>query len=143
MQQVRLVSAGTGCSPPSTVALTTSVLYIGQAAGSAVGGVLFARERLHMMGFVAIGFVLSALILFVIIAPGRRRAAPASTRAADGVTRPRFHASKVLGKRRGRAPGSAGIGDQRDLKEMRIILALVAVLYLATAFAQAKPALMV
>ena len=73
MQQVRLVAA----APPlasATVALNTSVLYIGQAVGSAVGGMLFAREFLHALGFVAAGFVVLALIL-VIASRGRSIAA--------------------------------------------------------------------
>lgn len=65
MQQVRLVAAAPPLAP-ATVALNTSVLYIGQAIGSAVGGLLFARELLHSIGFVAIGFVVLALILVVL-----------------------------------------------------------------------------
>ncbi|WP_038950526.1 MFS transporter, partial [Bradyrhizobium genomosp. III] len=68
MQQVRLVAA----APPlasATVALNTSVLYIGQAVGSAVGGLLFARGLLHALGFVAVGFVVLALILVVLTRP--------------------------------------------------------------------------
>ncbi|QOG17482.1 MFS transporter [Bradyrhizobium sp. SEMIA] len=68
MQQVRLVAA----APPlasATVALNTSVLYIGQAVGSATGGLLFARELLHTLGFVAVGFVVLALILVVLTRP--------------------------------------------------------------------------
>ncbi len=43
MQQVRLVTA----APPlasASVSLNTSVLYVGQAIGSATGGLLFGRE---------------------------------------------------------------------------------------------------
>ncbi|MGY4602600.1 DHA1 family inner membrane transport protein [Bradyrhizobium sp. USDA 4474] len=64
MQQVRLVAAAPPLAP-ATVALNTSVLYIGQAIGSAVGGALFARELLHSTGFVAVGFVVLAVVLVV------------------------------------------------------------------------------
>ena len=76
MQQVRLVAA----APPlasATVALNTSVLYIGQAVGSAVGGLLFARELLHALGFVAAGFVVLALILVLLSRPRPAIARPA------------------------------------------------------------------
>ena len=68
MQQVRLVAAAPPLAP-ATVALNTSVLYVGQAIGSAVGGLLFARELLHSTGFVAVGFVVLALILVVVSRP--------------------------------------------------------------------------
>jgi DHA1 family inner membrane transport protein len=61
MQQVRLVTAAPALASAS-VSLNTSVLYVGQAVGSAIGGVLYAREMLHAAGFVAMGFVALALI---------------------------------------------------------------------------------
>lgn len=75
MQQVRLVAAAPPLAP-ATVALNTSVLYIGQAVGSAVGGVLFARELLHSTGFVAVGFVVAALVLVLVSHPRPADAAP-------------------------------------------------------------------
>ncbi len=68
MQQVRLVAAAPALAPV-TVSLNTSVLYIGQAVGSAVGGLLFARDLLHTIGFVAVGFVLLALVVVGITRP--------------------------------------------------------------------------
>ncbi len=58
MQQVRLVGAAPALAPAS-VSLNTSVIYVGQAIGSATGGLLFARDLLHGMGFVAVAFVAS------------------------------------------------------------------------------------
>lgn len=75
MQQVRLVAAAPPLAP-ATVALNTSVLYIGQAIGSAVGGVLFAHELLHSTGFVAVGFVVLALALVVVSRPRPAAVAP-------------------------------------------------------------------
>lgn len=68
MQQVRLVAAAPSLAS-ATVALNTSVLYIGQAVGSAVGGLLFARDLLHTLGFVAVGFVVLALTLVLLTRP--------------------------------------------------------------------------
>jgi predicted MFS family arabinose efflux permease len=61
MQQVRLVAAAPALASAS-VSLNTSVLYVGQAVGSAIGGILYARDMLHAAGFVAMGFVALALI---------------------------------------------------------------------------------
>jgi MFS transporter, DHA1 family, inner membrane transport protein len=76
MQQVRLVAA----APPlasASVSLNTSVLYIGQGVGSAIGGLLYARELLYGTGYVAAGFVVLALTMVLLSRPRRTSAAPA------------------------------------------------------------------
>lgn len=70
MQQVRLVAA----APPlasASVSLNTSVLYVGQAIGSFVGGLFYEREFLRGLGFVAAAFVALGLLLVVMSKPGR------------------------------------------------------------------------
>jgi MFS transporter, DHA1 family, inner membrane transport protein len=68
MQQVRLVAAAPALASAS-VSLNTSVLYIGQAVGSAIGGMLYARDLLYGAGYVAMAFV--ALALITVICTGR------------------------------------------------------------------------
>jgi MFS transporter, DHA1 family, inner membrane transport protein len=66
MQQVRLVAA----APPlasASVSLNTSVLYIGQAIGSATGGALYAHDLLHEAGFAAMAFVALAFATVVLL----------------------------------------------------------------------------
>ncbi|MEH2476161.1 DHA1 family inner membrane transport protein [Nitrobacteraceae bacterium AZCC 2161] len=65
MQQVRLVGAAPALAPAS-VSLNTSVLYVGQAIGSGIGGLLFAGGQFHASGFVAMGFVASALLAIIL-----------------------------------------------------------------------------
>lgn len=69
MQQARLVAAGPQLSS-ATVALNTSALYVGQAVGSGLGGILFARELYSGIGYLSTVFVLLALLL---ILPTRNR----------------------------------------------------------------------
>jgi predicted MFS family arabinose efflux permease len=64
MQQVRLVAAAPALASAS-VSLNTSVLYVGQAVGSAIGAVLYARDLLHASGYVAAAFVALALITVI------------------------------------------------------------------------------
>jgi predicted MFS family arabinose efflux permease len=45
------------------------VLYIGQAVGSAIGGLLFARDLVYGVGYAAMGFVAVALTLVVLSRP--------------------------------------------------------------------------
>lgn len=64
MQQVRL-SAAAPAATGASVSLNTSVLYIGQAIGSAVGGMLYVRELYTAIGFVALGVIATALMLVI------------------------------------------------------------------------------
>jgi predicted MFS family arabinose efflux permease len=68
MQQVRLVAAAPPLAPAS-VSLNTSVLYVGQAIGSAIGGFLYAGDLLHTIGFVGAVFVALALALVFVTRP--------------------------------------------------------------------------
>src|SRR5262249_20835260 len=68
MQQVRLVTA----APPlasASVSLNTSVLYIRQAIGSAVGGVLYDGDFLFGAGYVATAFLVIALVTVLATRP--------------------------------------------------------------------------
>jgi predicted MFS family arabinose efflux permease len=64
MQQVRLVTADPSLAG-ATVSLNTSVLYIGQAIGSAVGGTLFAAGLIHVNGYVSTALMSCALLAVV------------------------------------------------------------------------------
>jgi DHA1 family inner membrane transport protein len=64
MQQVRLIGAAPSAGAAS-VSLNTSMLYVGQAIGSAIGGALFAGGYFHASGFVAMGFLATALVAIV------------------------------------------------------------------------------
>jgi MFS transporter, DHA1 family, inner membrane transport protein len=46
----------------ASVALNTSVLYVGQAIGSGIGGVLYARDLFYGAGYVSMGLVALALL---------------------------------------------------------------------------------
>ena len=68
MQQVRLVAA----APPlasASVSLNTSVLYIGQAIGSGVGGLLYGYDLLYETGYVGAAFVAAALLTVIATRP--------------------------------------------------------------------------
>jgi predicted MFS family arabinose efflux permease len=74
-QQVRLVSLSQELSPVS-VALNTSAIYLGQAAGTAIGGALLARkgttDGIVMLSYVSVPLFLVAIALS--ISASRRRA---------------------------------------------------------------------
>src|SRR5580693_7012463 len=64
MQQVRLVTAAPALASAS-VSLNTSVLYVGQAVGSAIGGVLYARDLLYDAGYASVVFIALALVTLI------------------------------------------------------------------------------
>jgi MFS transporter, DHA1 family, inner membrane transport protein len=64
MQQVRLVAAAPALASAS-VALNTSFLYVGQAVGSAIGGLLYARGLPYGVGYTGAAFVAVALITVI------------------------------------------------------------------------------
>ena len=70
MQQVRLVGAAPALASAS-VSLNTSVLYVGQAIGSAIGGFLYARDLLYASGYVATAFVALAVTAVILTRPGK------------------------------------------------------------------------
>ncbi len=55
MQQARLAETAPDLASAS-IALNTSLVYVGQAVGSGIGGVLFAQGAFTAMGYVGIGF---------------------------------------------------------------------------------------
>ena len=75
MQQVRLVAAAPALASAS-VALNTSVLYVGQAIGSAIGGVIYARDLLHGAGYVSMIFVGLALLTVMLTKPDINKQIP-------------------------------------------------------------------
>ena len=68
MQQVRLVGTAPSLASAS-VSLNTSVLYIGQAVGSAIGGFLYARDLLYAAGYVSAAFIALALVTVILTRP--------------------------------------------------------------------------
>lgn len=59
MQQARLAAAAPSLAG-AAIALNSSAIYVGQAAGSAMGGALFDAGLLVAMGYVAAGFLFIA-----------------------------------------------------------------------------------
>jgi DHA1 family inner membrane transport protein len=68
MQQARLTAAAPALAS-ATVALNTSVLYVGQAIGSGIGGFMFAHALAVGMGYVGSMFMLMALGILLATRP--------------------------------------------------------------------------
>lgn len=65
MQQARLILAAPALAG-ATVALNSSVLYVGQALGSGAAGLLYAGEHYRAIGFMAVAFYLGAIAVFAL-----------------------------------------------------------------------------
>ena len=74
MQQARLAAAAPDLASAS-IALNTSLLYVGQATGSAISGALYAHERYYAVGYVAT--LLAAAALVVVALSWQRRTSEA------------------------------------------------------------------
>jgi subtilisin family serine protease len=76
LQQARLVLAAPSLSAGS-IALNTSVLYIGQSVGSTIGGVLFERGQYLPIGYVATAIMVAGLGMLLMTRPRAETAAQA------------------------------------------------------------------
>lgn len=74
LQQSRLVALAPHLAA-ATVALNTSVVYLGQAIGSAAGGRMIDDGQMQATPFVALGFMASALVLSLLAERLTRRTA--------------------------------------------------------------------
>ncbi|AXK83936.1 MFS transporter [Pseudolabrys taiwanensis] len=64
MQQARLAVAAPDLTSAS-IAMNTSILYVGQAIGSGVGGALFATGHVHLVGYTGFALIVAAAVLLV------------------------------------------------------------------------------
>jgi predicted MFS family arabinose efflux permease len=78
MQQARLAAAAPDLASAS-IALNSSMLYVGQAVGSAIGGVLYATGHLAAAGYVATTLVVAGGALLAMSWQRERPAAIAPT----------------------------------------------------------------
>jgi predicted MFS family arabinose efflux permease len=49
----------------ASIAMNTSILYVGQAIGSGIGGLLFAHGYMHTVGYAGVAFMVSAAVLLI------------------------------------------------------------------------------
>ena len=82
MQQARLV-ASAPLFAGAAVALNSTSLYVGQALGSALGGLLFEQGQLVLMGFASAALIFLALGVLVTTRPRAETRTPASMLATE------------------------------------------------------------
>jgi DHA1 family inner membrane transport protein len=70
MQQARLIAQAPDLAS-ATVALNTSLIYVGQAIGSASGGLLYEQGLYHAGGYVSVGLFLVTFVVFLLAVRGR------------------------------------------------------------------------
>ncbi|MGE3147579.1 MAG: MFS transporter, partial [Pseudorhodoplanes sp.] len=68
IQQARLIFAAPELAGAS-IALNSSSIYIGQALGSGLGGILFARELFNALGYAALAIIASTLLIWFVTRP--------------------------------------------------------------------------
>jgi DHA1 family inner membrane transport protein len=71
MQQARLIAQSPDLAN-ATVALNTSLIYVGQAIGSASGGFLYEQGLYHASGYVSVGLFILTFIVFLLSERGRK-----------------------------------------------------------------------
>ncbi|MCV0395060.1 MAG: MFS transporter [Rhizobiaceae bacterium] len=72
MQQARLAAAAPSFSG-AAIALNSSAIYVGQAAGSATGGALFDRGFFHLMGWTTVALLALTLLVVAMTRPTASR----------------------------------------------------------------------
>lgn len=65
-QQARLVEADP-LTAPTSIALNTSIVYLGQAAGTFLGGQLLVSGQPRLAGFLAVAFLALALLISMVL----------------------------------------------------------------------------
>jgi predicted MFS family arabinose efflux permease len=73
MQQARLAAAAPDLASAS-IAMNTSILYVGQAIGSGIGGLLFAQGYMNVVGYAGVAFMVAAAVLLIATWPRTRAA---------------------------------------------------------------------
>jgi DHA1 family inner membrane transport protein len=92
MQQVRLIATAPRLATAS-VSLNNTVLYLGQAIGAGLGGVLFTKGQFGATGFTALAFIGLAFVLIWFTRTAPSLAAPSL--GAPGLAGVRFDAETI------------------------------------------------